>query len=170
MHYWKFRLCRARGTLGKGLYTLGKAFAERCSRQRAPGIFFSRPRVFAEHPNSRLSAKALPRANCGPPAKKVAINGDCRLTAFETPFADGLMAGPSANKCFYFFLKKYVPRTRARTIGKDVFHFLKNPLPSGGAGDRRQRCFLFFKTNASLPMAPLGKAGNFTVLSFFFPH
>jgi hypothetical protein len=108
----------------------------------------------------------LPRANCGPPAKKVAINGDCRLTAFETPFADGLMAGPSANKCFYFFLKKYVPRTRARTIGKDVFHFLKNPLPSGGAGDRRQRCFLFFKTNYFAD-GPARQSWQFYCFKFF---
>jgi hypothetical protein len=32
--------------------------------------FFSRPRLFAEHPSSRLSAEAVPRAHSGPPAKK----------------------------------------------------------------------------------------------------
>jgi hypothetical protein len=31
---------------------------------------FSRPRFFAEHPSSRLSAQAVPRAHSGPSAKK----------------------------------------------------------------------------------------------------
>jgi hypothetical protein len=51
---------------------------------------------------------------------------------FETLFADGLMVEPSANKGIFTFLRKYVPRTCARTVGKDVFHFKKTvSVPRG---------------------------------------
>jgi hypothetical protein len=36
---------------------------------------FSRPRLFASHPSSRLSAQPVPRAHGGPSAKKVVVNG-----------------------------------------------------------------------------------------------
>jgi hypothetical protein len=43
---------------------------------------FSRPRFFAEHPSSRLSAQAVLRAHSGPSAKKVAVNG-VRITVLK---------------------------------------------------------------------------------------
>jgi hypothetical protein len=43
---------------------------------QASRIIFSQPRLFAEHPSSRLSAQPVPRAHSGPSAKKkVAVNG-----------------------------------------------------------------------------------------------
>jgi hypothetical protein len=85
------------------------------------------------------------------------------LTVFETLLADGLMAGLSANKVFFIFLRKYVSRTCARTIGKDVFHFLENPVAERhGRRPSAEMFFIFFK-KITLPSAPghyLGKSGN----------
>jgi hypothetical protein len=67
------------------------------------------------------------------------------LTVFETLLADGLMARLSANKGFFIFLRKYVPRTYARTVGKDVFHFLKNPVAKRhGRRPSAEMFFIFF--------------------------
>jgi hypothetical protein len=57
-HYRKSRLCRGPETLGKGPQTLGNAFAESSTRQRADGKFFldhdSLPRTLAPGSRHRL--------------------------------------------------------------------------------------------------------------------
>jgi hypothetical protein len=59
---------------------------------KGPRESFSRPRVFAEHPNSRRSQQSLCwEPTVGRRPKKVAVNGSRRLTVFETLFADCLM-------------------------------------------------------------------------------
>jgi len=48
IHYWRRRLCRVPEALGKGRYTLGKAFAECYTRQRALGKQFIGKDLFTE--------------------------------------------------------------------------------------------------------------------------
>jgi hypothetical protein len=51
-HYWNRHLRRVPETLGKRPKTLGKVFAESCTRQRPPGVHLSSKPEFAEsHPS-----------------------------------------------------------------------------------------------------------------------
>jgi len=62
IHYGKHILCRVPKTLGKGLKTLGKAFAECGTRQRTLGNAYIRQRVLCRVLFIGHSAKALPSA------------------------------------------------------------------------------------------------------------
>jgi hypothetical protein len=60
--------------------------------------------------------------------KKVAVNGEVKLTVFEILCADGLTVGSSA---------------------KGVYIFLENSVPSAPGTGRRQRVFFSFKKNCA---------------------
>jgi len=68
-HNWKQGLCRVSTALGKGLKTLGKGFAERCTRHRPLGEKKVGKAFFAE---CHLSGtrQSLCRVSTGHSAKK----------------------------------------------------------------------------------------------------
>jgi hypothetical protein len=73
-HYRRLRVCRAPETLGKGRIVLGKGFAERNARQRAPGNEMLGKGSFAERLLSG-ARQSLFRAPRRPSAKKSGGHG-----------------------------------------------------------------------------------------------
>ena len=123
-------LCRGPLALGKGPETLGKGFAEGCPRQRPLGEFLDGEGVFAEGPLSG-TRQSLCRGLGRPSAKKRGRQAPAPLAVslprahprqrngfFFNLFAEGRL---SANKFFYFFKKKPLPRASSLALGKEIF-------------------------------------------------
>jgi hypothetical protein len=126
-HYWSRLLCRGLQTLGKASHTLGKAFAERSSRQSGLGKNPVGKAFFAESQRSSRQRKG-------------AVNGPQRFAFFAESLSGWLSA-----KSFPFFLKKLFAESQSgHALGKCFLFFKKKISAESLAGLALGKIFFFF--------------------------